>query len=222
MDQLRTEEKVRDVLVYIHGQWVDVTEFRHEHPGGERLLSAFHMADATEVFERCMHSTRARTLLAGLTLDASDPRCPAEGIEPLQRSLLPAKEAQTRDEGLGLLAPVEHQCSSLFEYGLLVLRTGDSFLKAQLTLEAFGRFLGERDGMELRTGDLVGEWTSVEAWRACAENEVPGVSVCEWVCVCEYVCVSRFFSFCPRRTSCKGQGPAHRGRARYRVYKRKG
>ena len=54
------------VFLIIHNQVVDVTEYRHVHPGRDKVLMKYAGRDATDPFEALYHSSRARKRLKEL------------------------------------------------------------------------------------------------------------------------------------------------------------
>lgn len=45
-----SNEKKKDIIIFIDGYKFDVTEYANQHPGGERILRKYHNKDATKMF----------------------------------------------------------------------------------------------------------------------------------------------------------------------------
>ncbi|KAF0984213.1 hypothetical protein FDP41_007390 [Naegleria fowleri] len=60
------EDNTKAQWIAVDGKVYDITDYKHEHPGGEDILLEHAGADATEAFENVGHSKDARNRLKSL------------------------------------------------------------------------------------------------------------------------------------------------------------
>ena len=60
------DENHKDQWIAVDGKVYTITEYKHEHPGGEDILLEHAGADASEAFENVGHSKDARNKLKSL------------------------------------------------------------------------------------------------------------------------------------------------------------
>ncbi|KAG2382709.1 hypothetical protein C9374_005289 [Naegleria lovaniensis] len=60
------EDNAKAQWIVVDGKVYDITDYKHEHPGGEDILLEHAGADASEAFENVGHSKDARNRLKSL------------------------------------------------------------------------------------------------------------------------------------------------------------
>jgi len=67
----KDKKKSERITIGIKGKTLDVTDWAHKHPGGNKVMRIFNNRDATEIFDS-YHSTRAHKMLDGMLKGAED------------------------------------------------------------------------------------------------------------------------------------------------------